>query len=210
MGNTSQNFLGRQNHPELKSNYFISSKRTRSLVMKLAKTPTKLQLYDDLIRRQLVSGFIEKVQWSNKTGCHHVPHFVVENPDSLTTPMRIVIDWATKTTDGVSLNDCLETGEALQNNMLDILLGFRLWKIGIVFDIEKAFHKILLHEDDRDFTRFLWLSDPTDPPLDHPTDPPAHHSPFRADGCKFRSRHGHLDLSCLQCQWSQSKNHILG
>jgi hypothetical protein len=54
------------------------------------------------------------------------------------------MDWATKTRDGVSLNDCLETGEPLQNNIVEILI----WKIGIVFDIEKAFHKIQLHKED--------------------------------------------------------------
>lgn len=61
------------------------------------------------------------------------------------------MDWAKKTSDGISRDDCLETGEPLQNNMLDILIQFRMWKYGFVFDIEKAFHKILLHEEDRDF-----------------------------------------------------------
>ena len=117
-------------------------KRTRALVTKLAKDPEKLKVYDGIIQQQLANGFIEKVPWSNRPGCHYVPHFGVERPESKTTPVRIVMDWATKTTDGVSLNDCLESGEALQNRMLDILIGFRLWKIGIVFDITKAFHKI--------------------------------------------------------------------
>jgi hypothetical protein len=44
-----------------------------------------------------------------------------------------------------------------------ILLRFRLHEYGISSDIEKAFLHVGLHEKDRDFTRFLWLTDPADP-----------------------------------------------
>ena len=47
--------------------------------------------------------------------------------------------------------------------MLAILLRFRTHKYSIVTDIEKAFHHLNLHVEDREYTRFLWLSDPTDP-----------------------------------------------
>jgi hypothetical protein len=46
-----------------------------------------------------------------------------------------------------------------QNDMLHILLRFRVHRVGISSDIEKAFHRVLLHESNRDFVRFLWLSD---------------------------------------------------
>jgi len=41
-------------------------------------------------------------------------------------------------------------------------MKFRVGKYGVVSDIEKAFLNIMLHEEDRDVTRFLWLSDPSD------------------------------------------------
>jgi hypothetical protein len=43
------------------------------------------------------------------------------------------------------------------------MLRFRTHAVGIVADVEKAFHHIELHESDRDFLRWLWLKDPTDP-----------------------------------------------
>ncbi len=51
----------------------------------------------------------------------------------------------------------------LQNDKIQILLRFRIHHIGFSSDIEKAFHRVQLHKDDRDFVRFLWLSDDEDP-----------------------------------------------
>ena len=44
-----------------------------------------------------------------------------------------------------------------------MLLRFRLHKFDLFTDIEKAFLHINLDEADHNYTRFLWLLDPTDP-----------------------------------------------
>ncbi|VDI20809.1 Hypothetical predicted protein [Mytilus galloprovincialis] len=49
------------------------------------------------------------------------------------------------------------------NDLTKILIRFRLNRSVITTDIEKAFLHVGLHEDDRDVTRFLWLSNPSDP-----------------------------------------------
>ncbi|XP_006818999.1 uncharacterized protein LOC102803656, partial [Saccoglossus kowalevskii] len=61
------------------------------------------------------------------------------------------------------LNDCLQTGPSLLNDLTAILLRFRLHRVALTGDIEKAFLNVRLDEKDRDFTKFLWLSDPSDP-----------------------------------------------
>ena len=92
-------FPWKENHPQLKSNFFMADKWTRSLVKKLFKTPSKAAIYAGIIQQQLNSGFLVKVPWSNKPGNHYVSHFDVENLDSKTTSARIVYDWAMKTVD---------------------------------------------------------------------------------------------------------------
>jgi transposase InsO family protein len=47
--------------------------------------------------------------------------------------------------------------------MCSILLRFRTHPYALSTDIEKAFLHVRLNEQDRDFTRFLWLSNPSDP-----------------------------------------------
>ena len=57
--------------------------------------------------------------------------------------------------DGPSLNDCLHVGPKLNQKILDILLRFRVNRIAIVADIEKAFLMVSMAEKDRDVLRFL-------------------------------------------------------
>ncbi|UYV84465.1 hypothetical protein LAZ67_X002296 [Cordylochernes scorpioides] len=56
---------------------------------------------------------------------------------------------------GWSLNDCLAKGPNLLELIPDIMLRFRLNKMGIVADIEKAFLQISVAKEDGQFLRFL-------------------------------------------------------
>ena len=152
-------------HPPLPSNQAISAGRTRLMLRRLNKTPQLIQQYDSVIQDQKERGFIEKVHHTSPPSkhAHYLPHHPVWKPSS-TTPLRIVYDCSCRqTSEHPSLNDCLEIGPPLQNDLCSILLRFRTPAIGISTDIEKAFLHVGLHEADRDFTRFLWLSDPTNP-----------------------------------------------
>ena len=94
---------------------------------------------------------------------HYIPHHPVKK-DSTTTPIRIVYDCSCRQSKThPSLNDCLVVGPTFLNGMCNIILRFCLHRYGVSTDIEKAFLHVALDESDRDYTRFLWLSDPTDP-----------------------------------------------
>ncbi|XP_065883974.1 uncharacterized protein [Dysidea avara] len=157
-------FPWRGEHPPLPDNLEVCQRRTRSLAHRLAKSPGLLQTYDGILKEQLNRGFIELVTEADKSSpSHYIPHHPVRK-DSATTPIRIVYDCSCRQSrEHPSLNDCLLTGPPFLNDLTSIVLRFRIHLYGISTDIEKAFLHIALHEKDRNFTRFLWLSDPCDP-----------------------------------------------
>ena len=156
-------FPWKDDHPPLSNNYQVCQGRTRSMIHRLAQSPGMLQTYDNILKDQVSRGFIEPVMSDKKDSTHYLPHHPVKK-DSVTTPIRIVYDCSCRTSaNQASLNDCLLTGPPFLNDLVSIILCFRTHQYGISTDIEKAFLHIILHEKDRDFTRFLWLSDATDP-----------------------------------------------
>ncbi|XP_006813289.1 uncharacterized protein LOC102807951 [Saccoglossus kowalevskii] len=84
------------------------------------------------------------------------------------TPLKtpVVYNCSAKYRDQPSLNDCLESGSAITNDMLDILLRFRTHQIGLTSDIEKAFLNVNLADEDRQYTKFFWLQNADDPESD--------------------------------------------
>ena len=102
-------------------------------------------------------------------GQFHVTNHHAVLKDSPTTPVRVVFDYSCKTETGISVNDCLEIGPPLQNDLVVIRIRFRRPKVAITSDLEKAFHMVGLHRLQRNLFIFLYLSDHSDP-----------NSPFKA------------------------------
>ena len=55
------------------------------------------------------------------------------------------------------MNDCLETGPALQNSLWSVLIRTRFKPIALHGDLQKAFLQIRIKGDDRDALRFYWI-----------------------------------------------------
>lgn len=64
---------------------------------------------------------------------------------------------------GSSLNDCLHKGPSLTPLLFDILIRFQEKRVALIGNIEKAFLNIKLDKPDRDFLRFLWPENVSDP-----------------------------------------------
>ena len=145
----------------LPDNYHLSEVRLQSLLKKLNKPCNKelLKSYNDIIKNQLEDGIIEEINpnKSVNTATHYLSHHCVVREDKSSTKVRMVLDGSAKANkNSISLNSCLQAGPSLVNNLASVLLRFRMYKIGITADISKAFHQLLLTDEDRDLTRFLW------------------------------------------------------
>ena len=162
-GSYCARFPWKENHPPLPSNYKTCQQRTHSLTRRLAQTPDLLKLYDGIITDQHRRGFIERVNTPATVGkVHYIPHHCVKK-NSATTPIRVVYDCSCQQSEhDPSLSDCLLREPDFLNDLCSILLRFRTHAFAISTDIEKAFLYVHLHED-RDFTRFFWLTDPSNP-----------------------------------------------
>ena len=94
---------------------------------------------------------------------HYLPHRHVKK-ESTTTPICIVYDCSCReSASSVSLNDCLRIGPSFLINLCAILLRFCDHRYALSTDIKKAFLLVQLHNDDRNFTHFLWPTRPEKP-----------------------------------------------
>ena len=68
------------------------------------------------------------------------------------------INASSRPNEGKSLNDCLMTGPSLTAKLHEILIQFRQRKYAVTADISKAFHRIIVDEEDRKLLKFLWIN----------------------------------------------------
>ena len=115
--------------------------------------------YDSIIQDQLNLGVIEKVKPEPTDGIrHYIPHHALVNLSKPTTKVRVVYDASAKTKpENKSLNECLNQGPVMLQDLTGIFLRFRLNKVAMVADIEKAVLQIGLNDIAKDVTRFFWL-----------------------------------------------------
>ena len=133
------------------------------MLRRLKHDPDLLREYESVIKTQLEKGIVEVVQdpaGADISGVHYLPHHAVVRRDKTTTKIRVVYDASAKTS-GPSLNECLNPGPKFDQRIVDLLSRFRLHRIAVIADIEKAFLMISVAAGDREFLRFLWVDDPS-------------------------------------------------
>ena len=120
-----------------------------------------LKKYSAFIQEFLDLGHLEKVEsleldvFPN----YYLPHHCVLKEDSSTKKLRVVFEASSNTNTGVSLNECLLVGPKIQEDLFDILLRFRFFKVAMSADIAKIYREV----EDKDYHRIFWRFDRQQP-----------------------------------------------
>ncbi|XP_075162899.1 uncharacterized protein LOC142235534 [Haematobia irritans] len=89
-----------------------------------------------------------------------MPHHAVIRPESSTTKVRVVFNASCPSSNGLSLNDTLHCGPSLQNDLVNLLLQWRFYKVVFNSDIEKMYRQILIDPQQTQFQKILYRSSP--------------------------------------------------
>ena len=142
------------------NNFHTAKQRLFALERKLKDHGDLKQQYRDFIKEFVDMGHLEEAPQTSGL-CYYLPHHCVFK-DSTTTKLRVVFDASSKSPNGTSLNDCLLLGPRLQDDVLDILIRFRLHQYALSANVAKMYRQVALDESDRNFHRILWRDYVTD------------------------------------------------
>ena len=126
-------------------------------MVKLQKSPDLLETYDNIISNQLKEGIVEKVDKKMPPNIpeFYLPHKPVVRENAESTKVRIVYDASARADNqSKSLNEYLEPGPNLQNQIWKILVRTRFNPVAICGDLKQAFLRIRIQETCRDTLRF--------------------------------------------------------
>ena len=72
-----------------------------------------------------------------------MPHFPVMNPDSSSTPLRIVVDSkCVNKRSGLAFNDLIAPVPNALNDILEVILRWRQFPSTLLYDLSKAYHTL--------------------------------------------------------------------
>lgn len=129
-----------------------------SLCHTLERKPDMKKQYMDFMQKIFKSNQAELAPpLKENQECWYLPTFGVYHPKK-PDQIQVVFDSSARY-EGVSLNDILLKGPALNNTLLGVLLRFRREPFAVTADVQQMFYCFTVCEEHHDFLRFLWFED---------------------------------------------------
>jgi Protein of unknown function (DUF1759)/Putative peptidase (DUF1758) len=164
--NTTRDSTGRfvvrlplkQDPTKLGDSYGTSRSRLYQIERRLARDAHLDTQYRHFLDEYENLGQMQEVSHPGKPAapCFYLPHHPVIKESSTSTKVRVVFDASAKTSNGTSLNDMLLVGPTIQQDLMSIVLRFRLHQFVFTADISKMYRQIKVNAADYDLQRILW------------------------------------------------------
>jgi len=148
-----------QPDPTFKDTHRIAVQRFEYLERKLKQNETLGVAYRSFMKEYEILGHMTVAE---KPGQYIIPHHAVWKQEIGKSKLRVVFDASARSASGQSLNDTLYVGPKLQRDIVDVLLGFRLYRFAFSTDICKMYRQIKVKVHYRDYQHILWRATPTD------------------------------------------------
>ncbi|XP_018404138.1 PREDICTED: uncharacterized protein LOC108780819 [Cyphomyrmex costatus] len=143
----------------------IALNRLRGLEKRFDRQPEFKALYSEFINEYVKLGHmrpVKSIQSSEESLSVFLPHHGIFKTTGQISKIRVVFDASCKDSSGLSLNDVLMVGPVVQQDLVSILMRFRMFRYAIVADIIKMYRQILVHPSQTCLQRILWRENPTD------------------------------------------------
>ena len=154
--------LWKEGHPRIGNNYRLALDRLKALMAgKKLRDPEAKRQYQQQLQQLEEQGYVELVHTNTPETdqANYLPHFPVIRWEKQSTQVRLIMDGAAKYGKQLSLNDCLYKGPKLINELITVLMRFRMHNVTLAADVKKMFFQIGLHKRDRDYHRYLWYKE---------------------------------------------------
>lgn len=144
-----------ESQDQLGSSKPMAMAQFRQIEKKFTTDQTVAEAYKSFMNEYESLGHM-KASHSNPTLEYFMPHHCVLRPESTSSALRVVFNASAKTTSGLSLNDCMERGPNLQQDLQGLIIRWRQYRFVCCADIEKMFRQILVQEQDQHYQKIVW------------------------------------------------------
>ncbi|XP_033213856.1 uncharacterized protein LOC117170918 [Belonocnema kinseyi] len=148
----------------LRDSKLIAQKRFLSVERELLADPKRHVLHKNFMKEGMELGHLFPVSDDHPNKfLNYLPHHGVLKASSSSKKLRMVYDASSKTSSGISLNDILQVGPTIQQDLFSILARFRQHSYVVTADIRKMYPQVMLDANDQDLQYILWRDDPSRP-----------------------------------------------
>jgi hypothetical protein len=135
----------------------MAENRLLSLERRLDRDPELKTQYHNFMQDYETAGHMEPVHSQQGTDVvYYLPHHPVFKESSTTTKTRVVFDGGAQTSTGLSLNDILQVGPTIQQDLYSLVLRFRTHQVCFTADIAQMYRQVKVNPQDRNLQRILW------------------------------------------------------